>query len=98
MTFVDQDEIEKICGQLCQPLVLFALELVNVCDHDVGFLKIGLTRRAAPDFGRLRVLWPRQHGTLGIEELLASRIEILEKLVSNPQTGRQNQDAPRLES
>jgi hypothetical protein len=35
MSFIDQDDVEKVFSQLCEPLIFLSLKLVNVCDYNI---------------------------------------------------------------
>ena len=81
VAFVELNEVEEVVGETCEPLVVFALKLLDVGDDDVRFVEVADVARASPD---LCGFWERcvgQHIAFEVEVLGVARRQVIEELL-----------------
>jgi len=93
VAFVEQDEVKEVVRQVLEPAVFLALELLDVGQHNVGFLKVGPVSHLAPDFGGLGIGLAVQDAAFDVEHVRARRIEVIKKLFGDLHAGSYDKGA-----
>ena len=80
---VDYDQVKKVFWELFQPLIVVALQLLNVRNHHIGGLEIRQRDAVLSDGHRLRVRTTIERLSDSIKHLRVGRIEFRSELVIN---------------
>ena len=64
MSFIENDKIEEIRRKLTNPTILLPLELMDIRNNYIGFLKIHKVRCKTPNLDRFGIRWTVQNVAL----------------------------------